>query len=242
MKNEKKVQYQIYQLKEDTVVTRKIRFMPFEEVKKYNYSIEHIDYDFLYQGMIERKNIDSIDNVLERIYVRFNMEIPKDFYGHSLSVSDIVVVIEGKRKRAYYVDLVGFREIPDFFSRKETELYPYTYKEAIERGEVNVYMYFFRQNKDCASDIKKSINENYHNYALDKKCILPVLKKYGYERVSWILAYNVQQYLHDGRISQENKTWATTSYEQQIYVGEYCINEHPGLINSFLNYIRAINK
>lgn len=242
MQNEKMVQYQIYQLKKDTVVAKQIRFMPFEVVEKHNYSIEHIDYDFLYQGMIEWKNIDSIHNLLERIYARFNIEIPKDFYGYSLSISDIVVVIEDEQKRAYYVDLVGFREIPDFFLRKETELYPYTYEEAIERGEVNVYMYFFRKNQDCALDIQKSINENYHDYALDKKCILSVLKKYGYERVSWILAYNVQQHLRDGRISQENKTWATTVCDQQIHVREYDIYEHPGLINSFVNYIRAINK
>ena len=47
---------------------------------------------------------------LEDIYYRFNMMIPLDFTGHSLSVSD-VVVLNGK---AYFVDTIGFVELKDF--------------------------------------------------------------------------------------------------------------------------------
>lgn len=55
---------------------------------------------------------DSRPN-LERIYERFNVDLPKDFTGHSLSVSDIVVV-QGGSCAAYYMDNVGFVRIPDF--------------------------------------------------------------------------------------------------------------------------------
>ena len=52
---------------------------------------------------------------LEDIYRRFNIDHPEDFKGHSLSVSDVVVLHEKGTDTAYYVDSIGFKELPDFF-------------------------------------------------------------------------------------------------------------------------------
>ena len=52
---------------------------------------------------------------LEDIYRRFNIDHPEDFRGHSLSVSDVVVLHENGADTTYYVDSIGFRELPDFF-------------------------------------------------------------------------------------------------------------------------------
>ena len=52
---------------------------------------------------------------LEDIYRRFNIDHPEDFRGHSLSVSDVVVLHEKGTDTAYYVDSIGFKELPDFF-------------------------------------------------------------------------------------------------------------------------------
>ena len=52
--------------------------------------------------------------LLEDIYVKFNVERPEDFYGHSLSVSDIVAVKEAGQISCHYVDSIGFRELPGF--------------------------------------------------------------------------------------------------------------------------------
>ncbi len=41
------------------------------------------------------------------------------FTGHSLSVSDVVVLNDGSTVKAYYVDSIGFAELPDFFQGKE---------------------------------------------------------------------------------------------------------------------------
>ena len=47
---------------------------------------------------------------LEDIYRRFNIDHPEDFRGHSLSVSDVVVLHENGADTTYYVDSIGFRE------------------------------------------------------------------------------------------------------------------------------------
>ena len=47
------------------------------------------------------------------IYERFNIQRPADFTGHSLSVSDVVVLNDGSTVKAYYVDSIGFAELPE---------------------------------------------------------------------------------------------------------------------------------
>ena len=56
------------------------------------------------------------------IYERFNIQRPADFTGHSLSVSDVVVLNDGSTVKAYYVDSIGFAELPDFFKERNLDL------------------------------------------------------------------------------------------------------------------------
>ena len=54
------------------------------------------------------------DYTLDSAYMEFNLDRPEDFNGHSLSVSDVVVIYSDGKKHCYYVDSVGFKELPDF--------------------------------------------------------------------------------------------------------------------------------
>ncbi len=58
----------------------------------------------------ERSGQDS----LESIYTRFNVDRPADFTGHSLSVSDIVVLHQDGKDTAHYCDRFGFSQVPEF--------------------------------------------------------------------------------------------------------------------------------
>ena len=51
---------------------------------------------------------------MEDIYTRFNINHPEDFRGHSLSVSDVVVLHQNGKDTAHYVDSFGFKEVPGF--------------------------------------------------------------------------------------------------------------------------------
>lgn len=54
------------------------------------------------------------DAVLEQLYMKFNLDQPPDFTGHSLSVSDIVALKTDGEVSYHYVDTFGFQELPDF--------------------------------------------------------------------------------------------------------------------------------
>lgn len=52
--------------------------------------------------------------VLEELYTKFNLDHPKDFRGHSLSVSDIVALKANGEVSFHYVDPIGFKELQRF--------------------------------------------------------------------------------------------------------------------------------
>ena len=61
-------------------------------------------------------------DTLDGIYERFNIQRPADFTGHSLSVSDVVALNDGSTVKAYYVDSIGFAELPEFYKEKNMDL------------------------------------------------------------------------------------------------------------------------
>lgn len=85
--------------------------MGLDYVQKKGMTVSRADYDLIYAAPLTDK--DTLDG----IYERFNIQRPADFTGHSLSVSDVVVLNDGSTVKAYYVDSIGFAELPDF-SRK----------------------------------------------------------------------------------------------------------------------------
>ena len=54
---------------------------------------------------------------LEELYLTFNLRRPEDFRGHSLSVSDMVVLNREGQAGAFYVDRIGFKELPGFLEQ-----------------------------------------------------------------------------------------------------------------------------
>lgn len=54
-------------------------------------------------------------DTLDTIYERFNIDRPEDFQGHSLSVSDIVVMNRDGEVKAYFVDSFGFTDVSEEF-------------------------------------------------------------------------------------------------------------------------------
>ena len=95
---------QILQLK-STPELRNYMFTSMSLLEKLNLKVDLNNYDEVYiddlYSSIFSKNID----ILEEIYQKFNIvQKPESYKGHSLSVSDIVV-LDGVN---YYVDSFGF--------------------------------------------------------------------------------------------------------------------------------------
>ena len=60
-------------------------------------------------------------DTLDAIYERFNINHPEDFQGHSLSVSDIVVMNRDGEVKAYFVDSFGFTDVTEEFLERFSE-------------------------------------------------------------------------------------------------------------------------
>lgn len=99
--------FRIYQLKrgEDT---RELQFESYDRLKESGQILNSDNYVKVYEAELS-KGLS-----LEDIYTRFNIDHPKDFYGHSLSVSDVVVLHKDGKDTAHYVDRLGYKEAPEF--------------------------------------------------------------------------------------------------------------------------------
>ena len=106
-------EYKIYQLKKGPK-NHAIRFEGFTNAERYGEAAKPENYELVYSGSLDDFE-DS--NKLEAIYTKFNIDRPEDFKGHSLSVSDIIVMND----EAHYVDSFGFVDVSDKFLGKEKE-------------------------------------------------------------------------------------------------------------------------
>ena len=108
--------YRIYQLKSDEKY-HGIRFEDRATLQKSGIQLGINDYNLVYEGNFNDVEGDSFDDKLNTLYDRFNFEQPEDFKGRSLSVSDVITVKNSKNESAYYVDSIGFTDIPEFFNK-----------------------------------------------------------------------------------------------------------------------------
>lgn len=101
----------ILQLK-NTPETAKLMFMDTEYLDKQHIPIEYGNYEAVYYGKLDT---DSKGNeLLEDLYRKFNIDHPEDFTGHSMSVSDILVLKRNNMVSCHYVDSFGFKQLSDF--------------------------------------------------------------------------------------------------------------------------------
>lgn len=93
--------YQILQLKEEK---RNLLFNRYEEVKE---TFDISNYNVVYEGKILSTDDVKPMTILEHLFHRFNAQRPSDFKGHSLSISD-VILLDGE---CYYCDTFGWEYI-----------------------------------------------------------------------------------------------------------------------------------
>ncbi|WP_347283584.1 antirestriction protein ArdA [uncultured Alistipes sp.] len=115
--------FSIYQIKGGDE-TRDFRFEPYDRLQAAGNVVDRANYELVYSAPL------APETSLEDIYARFNIDHPKDFKGHSLSVSDVVVLHQDGQDAAHFVDSVGFREVPEFL-QEQKQLTP----DDLETGE-----------------------------------------------------------------------------------------------------------
>lgn len=106
--------FEIYQLTANPA-NAKLLFTSYDGVHADGMTINRSNYELKYSAPL------TPDTTLDSIYDQFNINRPADFTGHSLSVSDIVVLHRNGQDTAHYVDSIGFADVPEFLTEQTQE-------------------------------------------------------------------------------------------------------------------------
>ncbi len=146
--------YGIYQLKREPELTG-LRFEGTESLKRMGIIKDNFDaikpenYELIYVGNLEELSGQSMGETLEAIYTKFNIDHPEDFRGHSLSVSDVVVLHQDGENTAHFVDSFGFTGLPDFMKVLESGQEQDTFGHDVQKSEQDT----------LGHDVQKSVGE-----------------------------------------------------------------------------------
>lgn len=116
--------YGICQLKHNPELVH-LRFESTESLKRMGITKDNFDaikpenYELIYVGELSELQEQTEGEMLEAIYEKFNIDHPGDYRGHSLSVSDIVVLHQNGKNSAHFVDSFGFTGLSDFMQTLE---------------------------------------------------------------------------------------------------------------------------
>jgi len=111
----------IYQIRDDSAGTA-YAFRNMNFIESHDLQVRKEDYKLVYVGELQG-NVS-----LEDIFERFNIHRPEDFRGHSLSVSDIVVLNNGEKVAAHFVDSISFQELDNFLDLEEHSMEELAYQ------------------------------------------------------------------------------------------------------------------
>ena len=227
-------------------------FMGFDFVENMGLSVDGQDYRIMYIGTLDQTE------TLDTLFQKFNIDKPEDFEGHSMSTSDVIIMKQNGEMKVYYVDSVGFKELPEFvlqranlleisIEQETPSVYKGTLEQAVEERNADAYLDSRKLNIDCKNAIEKAISENYDGTSLNPNianATLNIVQTYGEQRVSFVLANTLHQLSKDGRFSERNKQWGKTiKIPENIRQGvdlnrDYIINSHPAVLNVFIDLIR----
>ena len=177
--------YGIYQLK-DIPEMRQFQFSGTESLKRRGIIKDNFDaikpenYNLVYVGELSELQGRTQGATLEAVFEKFNIDHPADYKGHSLSVSDIVVLHEDGKNSAHFVDSFGFTGLLDFMrelegveEQEKGETEPEVSTEEMQDASGHDVNHSARQN-DLKLDAEKAEQKNYTavyayglNYAIE---------------------------------------------------------------------------
>lgn len=128
--------YALYQLNTESKDVP-YEFMGMDFVKDHGMEVTAADYKCVYSGIL----YDSVS--LDELYSIFNQNHPADFKGHSMSVSDVVIVNRDGDMKAYYVDSFGFADLPDFVRQRQEILGIESPESHLDVGEASSCISFY---------------------------------------------------------------------------------------------------
>ena len=130
---------------------------------------------------------------------------------------------------------------------KDIPVYRFPAEHARENGELELYRASNKASAACKEAIEQAISRHYRDNRLDAEAAVnDVLEQFGLDRVQYVLANTVRHKEWDGRISRDNKAWASTmpmpEGSPQDRHSDYLVVDrcNPGLTDLFLKQVRQL--
>ena len=153
--------FQIYQLPSGEKY-HGVSFESMDRLKADGVQLNQDDYELVYEGAVGEFRGNA---TLEALYTQFNTDHPEDFRGHSLSVSDVIVISVDGKDTAYFCDSFGFTEMPEFFLEKErTQEKSAPSVADLEVGDIIMYDGARREIEEISTDRIKMKDLNAPDY------------------------------------------------------------------------------
>ena len=116
--------------------------------------------------------------------------------------------------------------------------YEYSLDNARHCNEVEQWRASHKANIDCKKAIENAIADNYKDNHFNPDFASDIIEKFGFDRVNFILQYNLKQVQNDGRYSEKNKEWGKELYAPESNMRmDYLIGSHPILLDSFIDEV-----
>lgn len=109
--------YAIYQMKKEFI--HDYGFESLDYLSKTDFKLNSENYNLVYFDNYIKSENKPIGAFLEELFSKFNINRPKDFRGHSMSMGDVIIINDGNELSAHYCDTVGFKKIDNFINNKE---------------------------------------------------------------------------------------------------------------------------
>ncbi len=211
--------YSIYQLKRGDE-TRDLRFEPYDRLQAAGKAVDPANYELIYSAPLTQ------DMTLGRIWEKFNIDHPKDFKGHSLSVSDVVVLHQNGQDAAHYVDSIGFQQVPEFLQPQQ-QLIPDEHltgeKIKTPRGSFSLTSMSVEQMKEAGYSFHHQSDDGKHfimtsNNVAFAVAVEPPEKVNPLKHVEDIVEQNDNRF--DGIINNTPQTPTVAEVEQKAKAGE----------------------
>ena len=111
-------------------------------------------YTKVYEGDLEKYRS------LEEMFIEFNINLPSNYTGRSLSISDVILLNNDISQKSYYVNHIGFIELPNSevkkFLNKNLDLNKPALSQKIKEAKDKAK----EVNKDKPADIKMEVERN----------------------------------------------------------------------------------
>ncbi len=192
--------FSIYQLKGGEE-TRDYRFEPLDRLRAVGLDVQRDNYELVYSAPL------ADEESLEDIYRRFNIDHPADFTGHSLSVSDIVVLRNGDTETAHYCDSFGFTKVPEFLQQQEKTVQQWNgidglinnkpfMPDATPTEQANALIDLAEQDGQRLGNAERGLIVQYHEQVQDLPKTIALVNELcekGFEQQHGHLDYHVKQ-------------------------------------------------